>query len=227
MTKIVCVSDIHGHLIDIPECDILLISGDICPTCDHSILFQQEWLNTNFINWRRQQPAKHVIFCAGNHDFVFERTSLGFRPHPIKANQTWLCYLQDDCIECCGLKIYGSPWQKPFFSWAFNMPEEEMARKWALMPDNVDIIISHGPPYGYGDYVPNTYTANGTMLPQGEYTGSRSLLKRIDEVQPKLVCYGHIHCGHGEWERGKTKLVNASIVDGNYQPVYKPVIYNL
>jgi hypothetical protein len=29
MTRIVCTADLHEHLIDIPECDLLLIAGDV------------------------------------------------------------------------------------------------------------------------------------------------------------------------------------------------------
>jgi Icc-related predicted phosphoesterase len=228
MVKLVCISDLHGHLIDIPPCDILLLSGDITPTCDHSVSFQQQWLTYNFIDWRRRQPAKHFIYCAGNHDFYYEQAKYKSSRHEeMIADPTWMCYLQDDWIECCGLKIWGSPWQKPFFNWAFNMQEEDMVKKWAAMPDDIDIIISHGPPYGYGDYVPHTYTNNGTMLPQGEHTGSPSLLKRIDEVQPAVVCWGHIHSQYGQWTRGSTKLINASIVDESYRPVHKPIEVNL
>ena len=49
------------------------------------------------------------------------------------------------------VRIYGSPWQPEFYNWAFNLPRngEEMKARWDAIPDNTDILITHGPAYGY------------------------------------------------------------------------------
>lgn len=49
--KIVATSDFHGVLPpveSIPECDVLVIAGDVCPLRDHGVEFQRSWLLTNF-----------------------------------------------------------------------------------------------------------------------------------------------------------------------------------
>jgi Icc-related predicted phosphoesterase len=221
--KLVCISDLHGYLPAIPPCDILLVAGDICPAYNHSLDFQSLWIRTNLVEWRTQQPAKHCIFCAGNHDFIFQKTACGLGYHHedygMLSNPTWLCYAEDEVVDCCGLKIYSSPWQKLFGGWAFNLEEKYMQEKWAKMPDDVDIILSHGPPYSYGDDVSwENYDGSITK----EKTGSLSFTKRIIEVQPKLVVFGHIHSGYGKYQLGSTVLLNASYVNDNYRPVNKP-----
>jgi predicted phosphodiesterase len=222
MLRIVCISDLHGHLPEIPECDILLISGDICPVREHNLFFQELWLRTNFATWRTAQPAKHCIFCAGNHDFVFEKMQGGYGHNVVDCgmynNPTYMRYLQDSGVECCGLKIWGSPWQRPFGGWAFNMPEADMQKKWERVPD-VDIVISHGPPYGYGDVGENNEDL-GTVYPAR--SGSESFTRYIRLAQPKLVVYGHIHHGYGKYKIDNSHLVNASYVNDYYQPVNLP-----
>ena len=217
--RIVCASDLHGNLPDIPSCDILLIAGDVCPATDHSLDFQQYWLETNFKYWLRDIDARFKVFIFGNHDFIGEK-----RPGTVKKifeNMKNVAYLQDSSVEFEDLNIYGTPWQPFFFDWAFNLYENDLEKKWALIPKNTDILIVHGPPHTYGDYAPRPRGKGG------EHTGSPSLLEKIKEIEPKLVVFGHIHEGRGEWDLGKTKLANVSILNGRYEMVHEPWIYNL
>ena len=206
--KIVAVSDLHGTLPDIPACDLLLIAGDICPVANHDPAFQASWLDTNFRSWLKSLPVGQTIFIAGNHDFVFQN-----EPHRAPKDLPAV-YLQDSALEWHGLKIWGTPWQPWFFDWAFNLHEAELEEKWALIPADTDILIVHGPPHGYGDAVPSR---RGTR-----FTGSPSLLARIEDVQPKLVVFGHIHEGRGQWQIGPTTLANVTILNEKYEHVYEP-----
>lgn len=217
--KICAVSDLHGNLPKIPSCDLLLIAGDLCPTASHQLYFQERWLETTFKDWLRDVDAKKKVFICGNHDFYFEKT-----PKKIvdKLMQNFPgTYLQDSSVEFEGLNIYGTPWQPYFFDWAFNLYEHDLVKKWALIPKNTDILIVHGPPHTYGDYAPRM---NGKG---GEHTGSPALLEKIKEIEPKLAVFGHIHEGRGEWDLGKTKLANVSILNGKYEMVHEPWVYNL
>jgi Icc-related predicted phosphoesterase len=207
--KIVAVSDLHGFLPDIPPCDLLLLAGDITPVRDHSIPRQAEWMDTNFRRWLEEVPARKVVGVAGNHDFIFQRAS-----ERVPRNLRWT-YLQDSATEWEGLRFWGTPWQPWFYDWAFNLYEEDLVAKWALIPAGTDILVLHAPPYGYGDGVPQR---SGMV----RRTGSPSLLKRIEEIAPRVVVFGHIHEGRGQWRLGKTVLANVTVVDAGYDNVYPP-----
>jgi Icc-related predicted phosphoesterase len=207
--KIVAVSDMHGTLPDIPTCDLLLLGGDITPVQNHDLAYQAEWLDTTFRRWLEGVPARKIVGVAGNHDFIFQRA-----PQTVPANLPWV-YLQDSGHEWEGLRFWGTPWQPWFYDWAFNLYEPDLVAKWALIPTGTDILVLHGPPRGYGDGVPER---NG----QVRHTGSPSLLARIEEIGPRLVIYGHIHEGRGEWRLGRTVLANVTLVDDGYDPIYSP-----
>jgi Icc-related predicted phosphoesterase len=212
--KIVAVSDLHGMLPDIPPCDLLLLAGDITPVKNHEVGFQARWLGSEFRRWLECQPARKVVGVAGNHDFIFEKA-----PELVPPDLPWT-YLQDALLGWEGLRIYGTPWQPWFFDWAFNLDEEDLRPKWERIPLGTDILVLHGPPHGYGDGVPE----RGGRV---RHCGSPSLLEHIELIRPKLVVYGHIHEGRGEWRLGDTVLANVTQVDADYYPVYAPWEYEL
>jgi Icc-related predicted phosphoesterase len=205
--KIVAVSDLHGNLPSIPPCDLLLLAGDLTPVHNHRLAFQAEWLDTTFRAWLEQVAARKVVGIAGNHDFIFQET-----PEKVPGDLPW-AYLQDSGTTWEGLRIWGTPWQPWFHDWAFNLYEPDLVPKWALIPEGTDILVLHGPPYGYGDGVPE----RGGQVRR---CGSPSLLARIEAVAPRVVVYGHIHEGRGEWRLGRTVLANVTLVDDGYDPVY-------
>ena len=90
-----------------------------------------------------------------------------------------LYYLRDSSVEIEGKLFYGAPWQPNFYDWSFQCARgQEMAEKWKLIPDKVDVLITHGPAYGHGDLCPphqSKYQRNAGCL---------ELLHRIKEVQP-------------------------------------------
>ena len=120
-------------------------------------------------------------------------------------------------VEALGLKVYGSPWQPRYLDWAFNADEPELAGRWgggAAIPEGTDVLLLHGPPRGYADFSPV----------DGVHTGSPSLLRRIEEVRPRLAVAGHIHSGYGVHRIGETVFVSASHVDDAYRPVNPSVV---
>jgi Icc-related predicted phosphoesterase len=207
--KIVAVSDLHGNLPVIPECDLLLIAGDVCPVADHRLARQMAWLQGEFANWLRGVPARHVIGVAGNHDFVFQQAG---------NNEAvpWE-YLEDKATTYGGLKVYGTPWQPIFCQWAFNASEEQLANLWSWIPDDTEVLVTHGPPHGYGDRVP-----------RGENVGSPSLARRVAELKNlKLMVFGHIHEGRGVYRVGDAVLANVSLVDGGYRVAHEPMVFEV
>ena len=75
MTKKICaISDIHGYLPDIKECDVLCICGDIIPlNIQRNVDLSIEWLQNDFHGWVKTIPVKQVVMTWGNHDFVGEK----------------------------------------------------------------------------------------------------------------------------------------------------------
>lgn len=211
MPKIVCLSDTHNcnELIAVPDGDILIHAGDATGrgTIDEIVLFN---------HWFANLPHRHKIFVAGNHDWLFE-TNNRFARTLLDSS---IHYLQDSAVEIENLKIYGSPWQPRFFNWAFNLTRgAEIAEKWKLIPEDTDILVTHGPPFGILDEVPKQYSI--------ENTGCEELRKRVEEIRLKLHVFGHIHCGYGTAEKLGVQFFNASICDESYEPTNAPLVIDL
>ncbi|MCU0704978.1 MAG: metallophosphatase domain-containing protein [Fimbriiglobus sp.] len=192
---IVAISDTHGRHreLTVPPGDLLLFAGDLS---NHG--FPEDI--TDFNDWLGSLPHPHKVMICGNHDFHFERD-----PADARRRITHATYLQDSGVEVCGLRIWGSPWQPRFFDWAFNLDRgPEIAAKWALIPDDTDVLITHGPPAGILD-----------KTSRGEATGCVDLLWRLQELKPQLHLFGHIHEAAGVVQTPDTLFVNASIGIGN------------
>ena len=213
MTKlrIVAISDTHLQCpgLDIPECDVLIHAGDATGRGRlHEV--------TTFADWYAayKNKAKWLLFTAGNHDWLFQR-------EPDVARQILeergIHYLLDDWIVIEGVKFYGSPWQPWFHDWAFNLERGEPLRKiWDKIPADTDILLTHSPPMGYLDQ--NRY---------GEHCGCRDLTDRILEIKPRFSVFGHIHEGYGRDSYGGIEFINASICDGDYKAVNKPIYFEV
>jgi predicted phosphohydrolase len=206
-TRFVFISDTHGfHDIDVPDGDVLIHSGDGCirGTLDEA----RRW--GEFID---EQPHAHKIVIAGNHDRCFESDLAGARATLPRS----VVFLHDSGIELDGIRIWGSPWQPWFLSWAFNLPRgPELARKWALIPDATDILVTHGPPHRILD-----------RTASGEDVGCEDLRAAIARVRPRVHAFGHIHEGYGTASVDGTLFVNASICTLAYRPTNPAIVIDL
>ncbi len=211
MTRIVCTADLHEDLIDIPECDLLLIAGDISFASKGELAAKHAFLAGPFREWLEQVRASEVVLVAGNHDQSIEAWGLpdGLRCH----------YLEDAGTELFGLKFWGTPWQPWFHDWAFNAPRHDgerfLASKFELIPADTDIMICHGPPRGYGDHS------------EDSAVGSTALAEAVERVQPRLLVCGHIHSGHGRYRLGGAEIINAAHMDNDFRPAHPVVAVTL
>lgn len=199
--KIICISDTHEKhkKLSLPEGDMLIHAGDA------TYLGEKQYIES-FSAWLNKQPHKYKIWVPGNHDKLFERDeAAGLKA--LKLYCSDVIYLNDSGIEIEGIKIWGSPVQPPFMSWAFNRDSTEIKKSWDKIPLDTDILITHGPPARRLDKSsPKNYTGYGCPL----------LLDKVKEVKPKLHVFGHIHGGSGILEKDGTVFINASVLDEAY-----------
>ncbi|MDM7921771.1 MAG: metallophosphatase domain-containing protein [Pyrinomonadaceae bacterium] len=213
--RVVCISDTHNcsEQVSVPDGDLLIHSGDATINGTHDEI-------SRFAEWFTSLPHRNKIFVAGNHDWLFERDNEAARL--MLGNS--VIYLQDSSAVVEGMKVYGSPWQPRFYDWAFNLSRgPALAEKWSMVPDDVEILVTHGPPNGILDEVPRVWGI--------ENTGCEELRKRVDEIvgrgSLKLHVFGHIHCGYGVKRIGEVTFVNASTCDEGYEPTQHPIVIDI
>ena len=229
-----CIGCLHGYYPDLQGGDLLIVSGD---------LTRRDWdaEHLEAAEWMIEQNYKKVIFIAGNHDNFLQNeieTVLNYN------NNEKLKYLCDSGTEFelldihkdgitivrNRLKIWGLPHSLTFprinpHCTAFTGDEAYMKKYCDLIPDDIDILISHSPPFGTLDGIE---IMDGTLY----YTGSHELLKAIDRVKPKYVICSHIHENGGkqmtlkypgDGHEKNVQVINCSIMNERYRPVNKPV----
>ena len=195
--KIDCISDLHGYTPALSGGDLLLIAGDLTAR-DTTEGYEK------LIQWLITVPYKHKVLIAGNHDGLVEAKAVSLsRP---EDNIHYLC---DSEITIEGLNIWGSPYTPTFMSWHFMRNRgPDIKKHWDLIPSGIDILITHGPPYGIFD-------ANLA----GVHVGCQDLLQAVQErIKPKFHIFGHIHEEAGNMKTiGPTTFVNCSLVDVHYR----------
>ena len=239
--KIVAISDTHTKhkRIKIPECDVLVCTGDFSWHGTY-------WETWRFLKWFAEQPARHKLFIAGNHEIGLDGTKPEGRrggPHgfihgawKLARNTPGITYLEDEEIVIDGVKFYGTPWTPFFYNWGFNGIEgpdgpihqanfpgsrnPSLVDVYAKIPDDVNVLLCHGPPYGFVDK-----SNHGD-----ERAGSVEMRKVLEErlAQLRLYLCGHIHEARGhEIGCGNVNICNVSSLGRDYLTAYPPVVIDL
>lgn len=218
--RVLAAADLHGHLPEIPDCDVLIVAGDVCPDMpdkvskyddlDRSGVMQAGWLGQTFAPWLGALAERgiKVFGIAGNHDFVFERI-------PDSARMLNWTYLRDEGVEYEGIKFWGTPWVPGLSRWAFYGNDEALLARAGSIPPDTDILISHGPPYGTLDF---TVPKFGSV-----HVGDAWLTRWIKDNRPPVVVCGHIHEGYGKDLLGESVVYNVAHTDENYSDEYRPI----
>lgn len=208
--KLTLISDTHNKHNklnqDLPGGDLLLHAGDIS-----SMGYEHE-IN-GFVYWfNKLEQYKHKAFIAGNHDWGFQNNVENVKD--IVNLYEGVNYLEDSVFLVDNgtdkpVKVWGSPWQPEFYDWAFNLPRngEELKSKWDLIPDDIDILITHGPAWGFLDDVEGR---------RGTHLGCELLTEKIKQIKPKIHVCGHIHSGYGHYFDGHTHFFNAAVLNEQY-----------
>ena len=209
MALVVAISDTHSmhDQVEVPDGDILVHAGDF--TASGSMADFKE-----FVDWFAAQPHEHKVFTCGNHDKVCEKRladCMAYIPRGVN-------FLVDDSVVLAGLKFYGSPWTPKFFNWSYmKVRGPSLDIVWDKIPQDTDVLITHGPPYGHGD-----------MTVRNSVVGCVDLLMRVREVEPKFHIFGHIHEGYGITRSDdiyRTRFVNASTCTVKYKPTNPPLVF--
>jgi Icc-related predicted phosphoesterase len=219
MYRITAISDTHTKHKQLtpflPGGDILIHAGDIS-----SMGYKHEI--QSFCDWFDKIDNYDLkVFIAGNHDYGFEKRVS--ETMEIVNSYKWMAYLQDDWVgfqknDLKEIRIWGSPWQPEFYNWAFNLPRNGagLMSKWEMIPENTDILITHGPACGYVD----------TIIGEYNHLGCELLTDRIGVVKPDIHICGHIHSGYGYATNGKTHFINASVLSEGYYFTQKPITFD-
>ena len=212
--RICCISDTHGlhDKFTLPDCEIIVHAGDFCNTGRSwaEIIGFNLWVKAQKANIKKNTgKAPIAIAIAGNHDRLFESSDT--RDFAKAALSDIDFYLEESGCEVYGIKFWGSPYQPEFCNWAFNVPRGDAIRQhWDRIPTDVDVLITHGPPYGILD----------TVYPGAkQHLGCEELAKVVQMIKPNIHVFGHIHGGHGIGFNGDTFSVNAAALTEQYTPV--------
>lgn len=221
---IVAISDTHTkhHEVDVPDGDVLIHAGD---STNIGRINELE----DFAVWFGTLPHKHKIAICGNHE-----VNINGRTDIFKSimEPFGVVVLHQESIVIEGVKFYGEPRTPSFYNWGWMYERGKEAKKiWKSIPDDADVIISHGPPYGFGDRCPD-FESNRFRHPEEpriyHHVGCKDLMKRLMEVRPMLHICGHIHEAYGFHETPwGTTIINASTCNGKYQPVNPPISIKL
>lgn len=217
--RITALSDTHGkhneiNKIDLPGGDLLIHAGDLSNIgLPHQIQDFCYWFNSI-------KGYTYKVFIAGNHDFLFENHSK-LSSEIVNSYET-IRYLEDSEktieVDDLSVNIYGSPWQPEFNNWAFNLPHngDELANVWNDVPENTDILITHGPPKFILDSIETV-----------KDLGCELLRNRVKQIKPKLHIFGHIHSGNGYMFDKNTHFINVCVLNERYEYRYKPKTFDL
>lgn len=210
--RIVVISDTHNQheKLVLPEGDILIHCGDFSGTGNYSDHFK-------FSKWMGEQNFKYKICTPGNHDrYSAEKLNISkdlFETHGVEL-------LVDELSkQDHGLKIYGSPWTPRYGRWYWMRDRgRHIGVKWDNIPEKLDILITHGPPFGILDI--SVYDKINV--------GCEELLKEVLIKQPKHHVFGHIHHFGGQKHRTRwTDHHNAAICNEEYKPENKIVEFDI
>ena len=207
--NILVTSDIHTSGmdgIDAKGASIVILAGDVMGGGMDSDDAGFRCLEREFFPWCRENSGKHIVLTAGNHDkFLFRMWEKG-------VGIEWpsnVTYLVDRAATIDGIKMYGTPWCTKDRDGRFEGSDKWLAEKFSKIPEGLDILISHTPPYIPGEKIDYSDWS-------GLHEGSKELTEEILKKRPKLVVCGHVHGGsRNPIKFGYSTIMNVARVHGD------------
>lgn len=179
------------------ENDILIHAGDMTEGNKEDLI--------NINNWFSKLKFKksNIICVSGNMDGISLDGTLN--GHKIFNNAIYLEHeLYQLNINNKLINIFGSPWTLKFVG-GFQIYNEKTSNNlWNKVPNNIDILITHGPPAGILD-----------RTSSGIHTGDNSLYDNVfNRIKPKVHIFGHVHNSFGNKTIDNIQFVNVAQYDG-------------
>lgn len=207
--KVVHTSDTHNKYPELPECELLIHSGDITDSGTIDELM-------NGLLWLQSQKAKMKIFVPGNHDMCLDEHHMyGMSPASIEAlvntqkKDHNIHILLDSQVDykpegwSRTIVIGGTSIQPWFGGWGFNSTDV-WARKNILEYTAAvsNIMVTHAPPKHILD-----------INRQGESCGDQVLTQVLKEPHTaKYLFVGHIHDQPGHTYMFDTEIYNSATI---------------
>jgi Icc-related predicted phosphoesterase len=213
------IADLHGWFPKIEQCDLLLICGDVVDLSVQSSFHKgRKWFRNIFKPWAEKLPCNKVLFIAGNHDIcIYNHETFYQELFPMKEKVT---FLNNELYDYYGIRIFGTPYCKLFGNWAYTLSDDKLLEKYKDIPEYCDILMSHDAPYGTTDVCLEGWNR--------EHLGNKPLRDIILKKIPDYNIHGHLHSSQREYEYlGKTKVMNCSYVNEQYEPTWEPITIEL
>ena len=239
----IAFSDIHGDLPVINgHYSAAIIAGDILPlSIQRDFVKSIAWFSGEFVNWCNSLDCEKVFLVAGNHDFMFEniiKTSVKETDCSIMYAEEngniivdtklllpeKIVYMHDSSYTFHNVKIYGTPWCPELKNWAFYGSHDDLERRFAKIPKDLDILVTHSPGY-HANHVGMAFE-----LPNRPDFGSKELTNAVKERNIRYWVCGHVHSGNhefGKFDDCNTLVANVSYVNEEYRPAFKPLVFEV
>ena len=214
--KALCISDTHSQHQLFPKwkykgVDLIIHAGDATNYKDVSRNYNEM---VDFLEWYSELPIKYIVYVAGNHDASMYHKA--FNKKDLEA--MGIIYLENSEVVIEGIKIYGSPMTPTYGDWYFMANRSKINKYWQMIPEDTDILVTHGPP----KYILDTVEHNQEF---SRSVGCSALAKTVHKIEPDYHIFGHIHSQSNIINSGiyqnniiKTKYINASCVtDGKFE----------
>jgi len=201
--NITYISDTHCAQPGLPGGDLLIHAGDLT----YQGRTKETKKQLDYLA-RSLDLYKNIVIVPGNHEVDWDKGRVPFRRY---CEERGITVLVDQAVVIDGVKIYGTPTTPEFCGWAYMRGPEDIVATWECIPEDTDILITHGPPRGILD----------SNL-EGQECGCPSLLVKVKQIKPKIHVFGHIHEAHGLRFEDDTTFINASIMNRQYEPVNSP-----
>ena len=229
--KCICLSDLHGTLLPVEDyfkpCELVCICGDIVPlSIQANSRKTRKWLTGDFLPWCEKLPCDKVIFIAGNHDVHFGNLDFMYTQFPKDKKVTYLFHENYVYTSKSGKEytIFGTPYCKLFGNWAYMEMDNVLDKLYQDIPENLDILLTLDAPFGYSDVLLQEDIPWNTL----EHIGNKPLAKAILARSISWIFHGHLHSTSHRFESiGNGKIINCSIKDEKYLPVYDPIVVEI